>query len=66
MPAPEAVAGLWKVKSGDAQVEAYDAAGAGAAYYIAKMFPYDEARYDMGGLEYFARLRGEPQRTLLQ
>ena len=54
VPAPEAVAALWKAKSGDAQVEAYNAGG-GAAYYIAKMFPYEDTRYDMGGLEHFTR-----------
>jgi len=56
VPATEAVAGLWKVKSGDAQVEAYDAAGGGAAYYIAKMLPYGDTKYDVGGLEHFARI----------
>ena len=50
VPAPEAVAGLWKAKAGDAKVEAYDCGG-GAAWYIAKMFPYDGTKYDMGGLE---------------
>jgi len=40
--------------SGDAQVEADDAGG-GAAYCIAKLFAYENTRYDMGGLEYFAR-----------
>jgi hypothetical protein len=55
VPSPEAVAGLWKSKAGDAKVEAYDCGG-GAAYYIAKMFSYEDTRYDMGGLEHFARL----------
>jgi hypothetical protein len=48
------VAALWKSKAGDAKVERYDCGG-GAPYYIAKMFPYGEMRYDMGGLEHFAR-----------
>jgi hypothetical protein len=54
VPAPQAVAALWKAQSGDAKVEAYDSGG-GAAWYMAKMFPYGDARYDMGGLEHFAR-----------
>jgi len=54
VPSPEAVAGLWKAKAGDAKVEIYDPGG-GAAWYIAKMFPYEDMRYDMGGLEHFAR-----------
>jgi hypothetical protein len=54
VPAPEAVATLWKSRAGDAKVEAYNCAG-GAAYYIAKMFPYEDTRYDLGGLEHFAR-----------
>jgi hypothetical protein len=57
LPAPETVAALWKAKAGDAKVEAYDCGG-GAAYYIAKMFPYDETKYDMGGLEHFAWSQG--------
>jgi len=64
VPAAEDVAGLWKAKAGDAKVEAYDAGG-GAAWYIAKMFPYENARYDMGGLESFARLP-QPRRSLVQ
>ena len=55
VPTPEAVAGLWKSKAGDARVEVYDSAG-GAALYIPKMFPYEDRRYDMGGLEHFAQL----------
>lgn len=31
-----------------------DSAG-GAAWYISKMFPYEDTRYDLGGLEHFAR-----------
>ena len=54
VPAPEAVAGLWKSKAGDAQVEIYDPAR-GAAWYLAKMFPYEDTRYDLGGLEHFIR-----------
>jgi hypothetical protein len=64
VPAPEDVAGLWKSKAGDAKVEAYNCDG-GAAYYIAKMFPYGDTRYDMGGLEHFARLP-ESQPALIQ
>lgn len=55
VPAPEDVADLWRSRAGDAKVEAYNCGG-GAAYYIAKMFPYEETNYDMGGLEYFGRL----------
>ena len=55
VPAPEDVAALWKLTAGDAKVEAYDC-GVGAPYYLAKMFPYENARYDIGGLEHFARL----------
>jgi hypothetical protein len=58
VPAAEAVAALWKSRAGDAKVEAYNCGG-GAAYYIAKMFPYGKMRYDIGGLEHFAR----PQRS---
>lgn len=50
--APEAVATLWKSKAGDAKVESYRSGG-GAGYYIAKMFPYEDTHYDLGGLEYF-------------
>jgi hypothetical protein len=57
VPAPEAVAVLWKAKSGDAKVEAYEHGG-GAAWYIAKMFPYEGVNYDMGGLEHFAQWLG--------
>jgi hypothetical protein len=41
VPAPEAVAALWKAKAGDALVEPYcsGGGGGGAAFYIAKMFP---------------------------
>ena len=54
VPAPEAVAALWKSKAGDAQVEAYGSGG-GAAWYLAKMFPYEDTRYDLGGLKHFTR-----------
>jgi hypothetical protein len=54
VPAPEAVAALWKSKAGDAQVEAYGSGG-GAAWNIAKMFPYEDTKYDIGGLEHFPR-----------
>jgi hypothetical protein len=64
VPAAEAVAGLWKTRAGDARVEAYNPGG-GAAYYIAKMFPYGETRYDTGGLEHFARLP-ESHRSFVQ
>jgi hypothetical protein len=57
VPAPEAVAGLWKSRAGDAKVEIYDAAR-GAAWYLAKMFPYEDTRYDLGGLEHFTRPPG--------
>jgi len=52
VPAIEAVAGLWKTRAGDARVEIYDP-GEGAAWYMAKMFPYEDTRYDMGGSEDF-------------
>jgi len=52
VPAPGDVAGLWRTMSGDAQVEAYNCGG-GAAYYLAKMFPYEDTHYDLGGLERF-------------
>jgi hypothetical protein len=63
-PAPEAVASLWKSRAGDAKVEAYDCGG-GAACYIAKMFPYEDTRYDVGGLEHFARPQ-KSDRLLIQ
>jgi hypothetical protein len=53
--APEAVAALWNAKSGDAQVEAYNAGG-GASYYMAKMLSYGDTKYDVGGLKHFARI----------
>jgi hypothetical protein len=54
VPSPEDVAALWKSRAGDARVEAYNSGG-GAAYCIAKMFPYEDTRYDIGGLGNFAR-----------
>jgi len=54
VPGTGDVAALWKSMAGDAKVEAYNCGG-GAAYYIAKMFPYGDMRYDIGGLEHFAR-----------
>jgi hypothetical protein len=54
VPSLEAVADLWRSRAGDAKVEVYDPGG-GAAWYIAKMFPYEDTRYDVGGLEHFAR-----------
>jgi hypothetical protein len=56
-PDPEAVAALWKSKAGDAKVETYECAR-GAAWYMAKMFPYEDTGYDLGGLEHFAMLPG--------
>jgi hypothetical protein len=48
VPAPEAVEALWKSNAGDAQVEVYGSGG-GAAWYLAKMFPYEDTHYDLGG-----------------
>ena len=68
VPAPEAVAALWKAKAGDAQVEAYlhdgggCGGGGGAALYVAKMLPYEDARWDMGGLNDFPRSGDSPIR----
>jgi hypothetical protein len=53
VPAPEAVEAQWKSRAGDAKVEVYGSGG-GAAYYIAKMFPYEDTKYDLGGLERFS------------
>lgn len=64
VPAPEAVEALWKSKAGDAQVEPYGSGG-GAAWYLAKMFPYEDTHYDLGGLEYFPRST-ESRRPWLQ
>ena len=64
VPAPEAVEALWKSRAGDAQVEAYGSGG-GAAWYLAKMFPYEDTRYDLGGLKYFPR-SPESRRPSLQ
>ena len=64
VPAIEDVAGLWKARAGDARVEAYNCGG-GAAFYIAKMFPYEDSGYDMGGLEHFGRSQ-ESARPLVQ
>ena len=57
-------AALWKSTVGDAKVEAYNCGG-GAAYYIAKMFPYEDTRYDIGGLGHFARSQ-KPDRPFVQ
>ena len=54
VPAPEAVEAQWKSRAGDARVEIYECAR-GAAWYVAKMFPYEDTRYDLGGLEHFTR-----------
>jgi hypothetical protein len=51
-PTPEPVMDLWKVKAGDAKVEIYDCSR-GAAWYIVKIFPYEGASYDLGGLDSF-------------
>jgi hypothetical protein len=64
VPPPQTVADLWKSMAGDAQVEAYGSGG-GAAWYLAKMFPYEDTRYDLGGLEHFAR-SPESGRALVQ
>ena len=64
VPGTGDVAALWKSMAGDAKVEAYNCGG-GAAYYIAKMFPYEDTRYDMGGLEHFARSQ-KSDRSLVQ
>lgn len=64
VPAPEAVAALWKSRAGDAKVEV-NGSGGGAAWYVAKMFPYEDTRYDLGGLEHFACPRG-PRRPWAQ
>jgi len=50
----EAVATLWKSKAGDAKAEVYGS-GRGTAWYPAKLFPSEDTRYGMGGLEYIAR-----------
>jgi hypothetical protein len=55
VPPAQTVAALWKAKAGDSLVEDYRSGG-GAAFYIAKMIPYDGANYDFGGLEYFDRV----------
>ena len=64
-PKPEVVEALWKERAGDAQVEAYlreGGSGGGAAWYLAKQFPYEDARYEFGGLEHFGRLDDPPVR----
>ena len=61
MPAPGAVAALWKAKAGDALVEDYRSGG-GASFYLAKMIPYEGTGYDIGGLEYFPRSEDGPIR----
>ncbi len=61
VPAPEGVAGLWKARAGDAKVQVYSAGG-GAALYMAKMFPFPDSRYDLGGLEHFRRSEDSPIR----
>ena len=52
VPAAEDVGSLWRLRSGVAKVEAYDAGG-GAAHHIAEMFPYQDTRHDIGGVEHF-------------
>ena len=61
VPGPEAVAALWKAKAGEAKVKAYGSGG-GAAFYMAKMIPYEGTGYDMGGLEHFPRSEDSPVR----
>jgi hypothetical protein len=61
VPAPEAVAGLWKARAGDAKVEVYRAGG-GAGLYMAKMFPFKDSHYDLGGLGHFPRSEDSPIR----
>jgi len=61
VPPPEAVAAVWRAKAGVAKVEAYGPGG-GAAFYIAKMIPYEGSGYDTGGLEHFPLSEGSPIR----
>ena len=61
VPAPEAVAALWKAKAGDALVEDYRSGG-GASFYIAKLLPYADANYEVGGLEHLPRSGDSPIR----
>jgi hypothetical protein len=61
----EAVAALWKAEAGVAKVEDYHSGG-GAAFYLAKMLPYEGAGYGMGGLEYFPRSEDSPIRSRVQ
>jgi len=65
VPTPQVVASLWKAEAGDALVEDYRSGGGGgggAGPYIAKMFPYADTGYDVGGLEHFPRLGEGPIR----
>jgi hypothetical protein len=59
------VDGLWKSRAGDAKLEAYNCGG--VAYYIAKMFPWEDTRYDISGLEYIGVMglagEGQPERN---
>jgi hypothetical protein len=63
-PAPQVVEDLWKARAGDALVEDYHSGGGGggAALYMAKMFPYDDTQYDLGGLEHFSCADDRPIR----
>jgi len=61
--AADDVASLWRARAGDARVELYDA-GEGAAWYLAKMFPYEGTDYGIGGLDYFARSEGSDRRLV--
>lgn len=54
-PAPGAVEAMWGSKSGDGKVEIYDPAR-GAAWYVTKMFSYNDYDFDLGGLEHFPAL----------
>lgn len=63
VPAPEAVEAIWKAKAGDAHVEVYrSGGGGGASYYVAKMLPYADTRWDLGGLKDFPRSADSPIR----
>src|ERR1035438_1630596 len=62
-PKPEAVAALWQAKAGDALVEEYlrgGGSGGGAAWYLAKQFPYEDTRYEFGGLDHFEQTEDRP------
>lgn len=54
-PAPGVVEAMWWSRSGQAKVEIYDPER-GASWYIAKMFPYDDFNYEIGGHDYLLKL----------